>query len=116
MTRIRLSSTDTAAPQSMGQEDAAIADLPWLRAVDDVRQPAFIRTEFLFLNTFISRAVVKSHVSAQAIAGEERKISALQEHVDEIDETLTELANLHEKIKYEIMVPYGRVAMFPGAL
>lgn len=52
----------------------------------------------------------------QAIEGEKSTISALQVHISEIDDTLSTLKTLHEKIRHEIMVPYGRVAMFKGKM
>lgn len=55
-------------------------------------------------------------MKSQAIEGEKNTISALQVHVSEIDETLTALGKLHEKVHYDAMVPYGKVAMFKGKI
>eukprot|EP00892_Ulva_mutabilis_P003224 jgi/Ulvmu1/12902/UM098_0090.1 len=72
--------------EQMGADDVAAADALWIRTVDD------------------------------AINGQHQTISALHEHISEMDATLRELATLHDSIKYDIMVPYGRVAMFPGKM
>lgn len=50
----------------------------------------------------------------QAVQSQTQSLEALQQHAEEIEATRTLLQTLPDKISYDAMVPFGRVAMFPG--
>lgn len=50
----------------------------------------------------------------QVIDKEEASLTALQAHTQEMCATLEALEALPDKISHDMMVPFGRVAMFPG--
>jgi hypothetical protein len=55
-------------------------------------------------------------MSLQATSAEHVRLKQLQEHADEIQETVDLLASLPGKVRHDVMVPFGNVAMFPGAM
>jgi hypothetical protein len=51
----------------------------------------------------------------QAIHAEAAKEAELQKHLQEIDGTTKLLHTLPQRVRHDVMVPFGSVAMFPGA-
>ena len=50
----------------------------------------------------------------QAVQSEQAKLQELQRHLSEINETRETLTTLPDKVKHDVMVPFGKVAMFSG--
>jgi hypothetical protein len=54
--------------------------------------------------------------AVQAVEAEKLRLRQLQEHQREMQETHKLLGTLPEMLSADVMVPFGRVAMFPGEL
>ena len=50
----------------------------------------------------------------QTVAVQQQKLADLLGYVNELKETSALLTTLPDRLSYDIMVPFGKVAMFPG--
>lgn len=53
---------------------------------------------------------------SKSVDAEKDKLRALRKHAAETQETVELLRTLPKKLKHDIMVPFGQVAMFPGQI